>query len=514
MFYRLCGLAISLLCSTSAISQDIEQHDNVSDASATPITSLSSLHSLKNLKEIRVHAPKVHDLHNKHQVRSLFVQSDQLPILNIQLSFNAGSARDASITTQGFGTANMAARLLPEGTSTLSSVEVAEQLAKLGAQLSIQSHRDMFVIRLRSLSDEYALQSALKIILTLIQDAQFETKHLNRLIKNTELGQKQLQERPSSLMDIRFYRAIYAQHPYAHPITGYQSSLSKISQQNLIDFRQRFLVRENLNIAITGQITPKQALAISNQISQAIPSGQAVAKLPIPKTKQGFDIQHLPYNATQAHIVMGHLGLTRDHPDRLALEVANAILGGSGFNALLTKALRIKRGYTYSVNSVMTFPQSRGVFKITYSTQQEQLIESIAIAHRTLIDFIQNPIDPELLAETKAGLLRNHPNRYSSNAMINSQIAAIGFNQQSANELAQYPEQIQALTAADIQNAVRRHLHPQHLSLIIVSKTLDKTALEKRLKNNLHDFQPISSPHSEQEDEILPWLPPDRHAAT
>lgn len=513
MFYQLFGLSISLLYSSAVFSQQIENQEELNQLyNTTPLTSPAILSSLKNLNESHGQAPKVHELKNKHQVRSLFVQSNQLPMLNIQLSFNAGSARDQSTSSQHFGLANMVARLLSEGTSTLSAAQIAEQLSQSGAQLTVQSHRDMFVIRLRTLSEEKALQTALKTVLSLVQDAQFETSHLNRLVDNTALGQKQLKEKPSSLMDIRFYRTLYAQHPYAHPITGYQSSLTKITQQNLIDFRNQFLVRENLNIAITGQLTPKQALAISNQISQAIPSGQTAAQLPIPKAKQGFDIQHIAYDSTQSHILMGHLGLTRDHPDQLALEVANIILGGSGFNSLLTKELRIKRGYTYSVNSALTFPQSRGVFKISYSTQQAQLMQSIDIAHKTLVNFVKNPIDPDILEETKAGLLRTYPNRYSSNAAINSQIGAIGFNQKSADELSEYPQRLKALTATDIQNAVRRHIHPQHLSLVIVSKTLDKAALKKMLQKNVEGFSPISSQHSVQEDDNLPWIPSDKDA--
>lgn len=99
--------------------------------------------------------------------------------------------------------------------------------------------------------------------------------------------------------------------------------------------------------------------------------------------------------------MLGHIGTTRHDPDRLALEVANRMLGGSGFHSVLMKELRVKRGYTYGASSSMSFSQAPGVFRISYSTRQDQLMDSIRVAHKALVDFVREPIDPKQLEETK-----------------------------------------------------------------------------------------------------------------
>ena len=194
--------------------------------------------------------------------------------------------------------------------------------------------------------------------------------------------------------------------------------------------------------------------------------------------------------------MMGQLGTTRFDPDRLALEVANQMFGGSGFNSILMQELRVKRGYTYGAYSSFSFSQAPGSFSFSYSTQQDQLLDSIKIAHQALVNFVNQPIDKNKMQDTKAGMLRAFPNNYNSNAHINAQLGSIGFYNQSANYLSIYPQLLEKITAQDVQNAIRKHLHPERLTIIVVSDQFDKKALEALLKQNLAPQFPI--PNKEQ----------------
>src|SRR5690606_20098580 len=187
------------------------------------------------------------------------------------------------------------------------------------------------------------------------------------------------------------------------------------------------------------------------------------------------------------YVIFRHLGPTRSSEGRLALEVANRMFGGGGFHSVLMQELRIKRGFTYSANSSFTFSQAPGVFSFQYSTRQDQLLESIQVAHRAFIDFVRQPIDQKRLEETKAGMLRAFPNNYSSNATINAQLGTMGFYAEQADYLSRYPERLAKITATDVQNAVRKHLHPERLTLVVVSQELNKETLKLRLEQNLSD---------------------------
>ena len=466
------------------------------DESAQPLESLKVLQSLKHLNhQASYQTPVVHDLKNRDHVRTLFVETKDLPIIDIQLTFNAGSAQDESIEKGLFGLSNMAAGLIDEGTNQYTANQVASAFEGLGAKFSAKAYRDMFVIRLRVLSRPEKLEPAIAMLLEVVNHSNFKASSINMVLDNTKVGQKQLQENPSRLASIAFYRTLYGQHPYAEPVTGTNGSLRKITDAKLKKFRDTLLVAQNMNIAITGNLSTEEALHLSERLSGQLPQGQKAPLLPEPQDKTDFSILHIPYQSTQAHVTMGHLGLERQNPDVLAIEVANRMFGGGGFNSILNKELRIKRGYTYGATSSFSSTQAQGVFSLSYSTQQDQLMDSIRVAHRAFIDFSTYPLNKTQLEETKAGMLRAFPMLLSSNANINSQLGAMGFYHLSADYLSQYQNKLNALTTDQIEVAVKKYFHPDRLTLVIASQNLDKNALKEMLKQNLKPSPLLSEQH-------------------
>lgn len=483
--FSLCLYLLFPLSSFADVEQLINENED-SSLSTRGLKSIAVLQSLKHLEKKSLNsAPFVQELPNAQQVRSLFVATQALPIVDIQLTFHAGSAHDESIEKGLFGVANMAAKLMPEGTDQYSAKQLAHAFDALGAQFNVNAYRDMFIVRLRVLSDPKKLESALDLMLHLINHANFNASGLNLVLNNTKIGQKQVQENPSRLMGIKFYRSLYGQHPYAEPSVGTQGSVKKITPERLKTFRDRLLVAQNSNIAITGDLTAPQATALANKITQNLPQGEPAAAIPEAIEHQDFNLQFIPHHSSQAYITMGHLGIRHADPNRAALEVANRIFGGGSFSSLLSKELRIKRGYTYSASSNLTSTEAPGVFSLTYSTQQDQLMDSIQVAHQTLINFIQQPLTKTQLEETKEGLLRAYPMSFSSNANINAQIASIGFYGLPTDYLNQYQKQINALTVKDVQKAIHQHLHADKLTVVVVAQSLDMKALKNSLNRNI-----------------------------
>ncbi|MBK0062222.1 MULTISPECIES: insulinase family protein [unclassified Acinetobacter] len=498
------------------VDQDLPEQDDPSQ-----LKSITQLNSLKNIPAKQTdQAPYVHDLKNAYQVRTLFVESSALPIVDLQLTFNAGSARDESIGKGLFGIANMAANLMTEGTENYSATQIANTFEQLGAQFSVKAYRDMFVVRLRVMSDPQKIQPAINLMLEVLNHATFTPSSLNLVYSNTQVGQRQLQENPNRLIDIKLYRTLYGTHPYAQPITGTNASIRKITPALLKQFREQLLVAQNMNIAMTGQLTTQQASDLSIKIIQSLPQGRAALPLNQPDSERGFNIQHIPYQSTQAYVTMGHLGISRNDPDQPALELANQMLGGSGFNSLLMKELRVKRGYTYGAYSAFSFTQTNGIFSLNYSTKQDQLMESIQVAHKTLVDFVKQPIDRKQLEETRSGMLRAFPMSFSSNANINAQLGSIGFYGLPADYLSIYPEQLRKLTAQDVQQAIRKHIHPDNLTVIVASEKLDKEKLLQDLKDNLSPIKPVQidpeaiHPPAPSQDNVAPLnFHTDTHAS-
>ena len=165
---------ILLICvlslSTAIHAENYLNHQPAQNDNPSQLQSIPLLQSLKNINPQReFQAPYIHDLNNRYKVRTLFVETQDLPMVDIQLTFNAGSARDQEIAKGLYGLSNMAAKLMREGTDKYSANQVAAVFDQTGAQFSVQAYRDMFVIRLRTLSDPKKLEPALAMMMEVIK---------------------------------------------------------------------------------------------------------------------------------------------------------------------------------------------------------------------------------------------------------------------------------------------------------------------------------------------------------
>lgn len=456
------------------------EESHQAEPSDAPITSLATLSSLRNIAAsgaIAIKTPAIESLSTKTGTPTLFVSAPELPIVDIRLTFDAGSARDSELRDGLYGLASLTSQLLDEGTSTQTTDDIAANFERLGAEFSASSYRDMFTVSLRTLSDPAYFNPAVDQLLTILKDAQFPQASIDRVLNNAAIGQQQRKESPGAVVGIRFYRELYGKHPYAEPTTGTEASLKKITPQDIRNFKDTYLVAKNLNIAITGQLSRDQAQQLANRISQSLPAGQKARPLPAPQPLTTAKTVAVPFNSSQSHVMIGQLGITRDNPDIYALTVGNEMLGGDGFNALLMKELREKRGLTYGAYSGFTSMRTTGPFIMSYSTRGDQAIESIKVAKQTLQNFLSQPLDQQLLSETREGLLKSYPLSLSSNESILGYLGMIGFYGLPSSYLADYPKKIEAVTSQEIQAALRKYIQPSNMLTVVVGQPFDSNAL-------------------------------------
>lgn len=512
------GLVLSLLALSVMATTAQAEETHQAEPSNAPITSLTSLSSLRNITASNttnradsqpLKTPIIEKITTKAGTPTLFVAAPELPIIDIRLTFDAGSARDSELRAGLYGLASLTSQLLDEGTSTQSTDDIAASFEKLGAAFSAASYRDMFTVNLRTLSDPAYFNPAVDQLLNILKDAQFPQASIDRIINNAAIGQQQRKESPGSVVGIRFYRELYGKHPYAEPTTGTEASLKKITPQDIRRFKDTYLVANNLNIAITGQLTRQQAEQLANRISQSLPAGQKAQPLPEPAPLAAAKTIAVPFKSTQSHIIIGQLGISRDNQDSYALTVGNEMLGGSGFNALLMKELREKRGLTYGAYSGFTSMRTKGPFSISYSTRGDQAVESIRVAKQTLQNFLNTPLDQQLLEETREGLLKGYPLSLSSNESILGYLGMIGFYNLPTTYLADYPKKIEAVSSSQIQQALRQYIKPEQMLTVVVGQPFDSAALNVPIAPATPASQPVPaiSPTSLPEASTTPTSP-------
>lgn len=468
-------LTLSLLTISMGTTAIVHAESHSSKTpSTTEITALKQLDSLKKTENVsQLKTPTVQEFKTQSGTRVLFVEAPELPIVDIQLVFDAGSARDSELKAGQFGLASITAQLLDEGTSTQTTDQISANFERLGAQFGTAASRDMFAVNLRSLSDSDLLNPAVDQLLSILKDAQVPQTSFDRIMQQNRIVLAMQKDSPGTTIAIRFMQELYGKHPYAQPSTGTLASVELIKPADIRKFKDTYLVAKNLNIAIVGQMNFEQAKALAERITQSLPQGQHARSLPKPDATVARTV-FVPFDSSQTHIRIGQIGVTQNNPDLPALTLANEVFGGGDFSAMLMKELREKRGLTYGAYSGFSAMQSNGPFKINYSTRTDQMDESLRVAKQTLLDYVQNGVPLDKLNDAKTGILNSYPLSLSGNETIASRLSSMGFYGLANSYMADYPKLIEAVTPEVAHQAFVRYVHPDNMLVVVVGKEKPK----------------------------------------
>ena len=393
----------------------------------------------------------------------LFVELQSLPMIDIRVVFNAGSARDEIP-----GTALLTNSLLDTGAAEMDATTVAERLENVGAQMSHQTTRDMAVVSLRSLVDDARLNEALDVLVKVIARPKFPQADFDRERQRLLLSLKSARQQPGPVIQEAFFKALYAQHNYATMPRGTEASVARLLPHHAVHFHQRYYVASNATIAIVGAVDAGQARRISSRISDALEQGKVAAALPqVPPLKSGTR-KHITLETKQSHILIGQPVLRRGDGDYFPLYVGNHILGGSGFASVLMQEIREDKGLAYSVYSSFSPMQKQGPFAMGMQTRNDQREMAINLLMENIQQFIQQGPTQEQLDKAVNNITGSAPMRTDSNRKLVEYMAMIGFYGLPLDYLDTFNDKVRQVTIEDIKLAWQRRLNPDKFAIVVV----------------------------------------------
>ncbi len=404
-------------------------------------------------------------------VRVLLVETHSLPMVDLRVNFDAGSARDG----QAHGLASLTADLLDQGIvaapgngTAQDAQAIAEGFENIGARMGASASVDSSSLSLRSLSDPERLSAALKLFSRVMSHPSFPQDAFERERERALLGLKAAEQKPDDVAQRAFYKALYGEHPYAYQPDGEVSSLQALSRDDVRNFHAKHFVTASMSIVIVGDITRAQAEATAEQLASSLPKGEALPAIPAPVELKDAKTIRIPFPSSQASILMGQLGMSRSDPDYFSLYVGNHILGGSGFSSILMEEIREKRGLAYGVYSYLLPMQQPGPFLMGVQTKLAQAEQAEALLRVNLANFVISGPSPKALEHARKNIIDGFPLRLDSNADIASWLSVMAFYQLPLDFLERYPQEVKATTQASIRKAWQQRIHPDRLLTVIV----------------------------------------------
>jgi len=395
-----------------------------------------------------------------------FVASTYLPMLDIEIRFDAGSARDG----EQYGLSQCVAMMLDKGTSHYTANEIALGFEDVGATFSVESARDYLSIHVRTLTSSDVLDKVIALVNSICLEPNFNEKSFKIVKKQMLHGIKARAQSPNALAVNAFYKKLYGTHPYAHPIAGEAKTVAALAPLKCAQFHQSFFVANNATMTFVGDLSSRQAKKISKKILNNLPVGKAAPKLPALNKLAPSDPFKLTFPSNQSHILFGQPALAYHDPDFPSMLIGNYILGGGMFSSRIFKEVRIKKGLSYSAYSRFRRLKLPGPFYLAAQTNQKGTQQVIKLFKQILDEFVEEGPTQEEVASSKQYALNAFPVSLSSNSAITEVISTMGFYRQPLDTLDTFEARVRAVTKESIQAAFKKHLNLNTLQLVVVGE--------------------------------------------
>jgi len=410
--------------------------------------------------------PDVQYWQTEQGTKIYFISAMELPIIDIQISFDAGSVRDNG----KFGLASLTNSMLNEGAEDLNAEQLAEIFDNVGAQFSQSASKEMASLQLRSLSDQTLFEPAFKNMLRILKKPTFPAKELERIRQQMLQSLESQKQSPSSLLSKAFYENLYGQHPYSFQTGGTEESLPTLTREDAINFYKKHYVAKNMIIGLVGAIYREQAENLVKRIAADLPEGETLTPIsPAPETPVLKPI-HIEHPSEQTHIILGQIGYARNDKDYFPMLIANHILGGASLVSRLPEEVREKHGLAYSVHSSVYPMLQAGTISASLQTRQENAQKAIKLVQNQIQTFVEKGITTEELIAAKKNLTGNFALRIDSNGKLLQYLTTIGFYNLPLDYLQTWSSKVDEIFLEQINEAIKRQIKPEKMILFTVGK--------------------------------------------
>lgn len=398
-----------------------------------------------------------------------YVYAPELPMVDMQVVFDAGSSRDGKL----LGIAALTNGLLDQGAAGMDADEVSKGFESLGAIFGTNAGYDSASVQLRSLTDEPLLLAALDNFKKVISTPEFPEDAIERLRAQTLIGLQAKKQNPSALARDAFMNAVYQSHPYAQPSLGTEKSVAAINRKDIESFYKQHYVSNNAMVAIVGAVNREKAERIAEDVLSRLEQGQRAKTLASVNALEAANEVFIEHPSAQTHILVGQTGLKRGDPDYFPLYVGNHVLGGGGMVSRLFAEVREKRGLSYSAYSYFSPMRFEGPFIAGLQTKTEQVDEALSVLMENISRYIEiGPTEEELIA-SKKNITGGSPLRIDSNGKILNYVVAIGYYKLSLDYLETFNANVDAVTINQIKDAFKRRLIPDKLVTVRVGALVE-----------------------------------------
>ena len=400
-------------------------------------------------------------------ITAWLVEDHKNPLITMQFMVRSGSSIDPKTKT---GLAYLVSGLLDEGAGDLDSKSFQAALEKNSIALSFNARMDSFSGTLSTLTE--TKEEAFLLLALAIKEPRFDPEPTLRVKSQIAASLRASKENPNNIAGKLWWQLAFPSHAYGRPKKGTPETLASITREDMKDYVNKNLIKDNISISVVGDITTGELSAVLDDIFGDLPSSSSRNELRNTRVKNSGETVIVERDIPQSVVIFGHDGIKRDDADWYAATILFEILAG-GFGSRLTEEIREKRGLTYGVAAYPLPLDKAGVIVGSVSTVNGRVAESIRLIRDIWRRFGEEGPTIEEIQNAKDYINGSFSLRFTNSKTIVGVLNALQRFDLGKNYIEERPNLIAKVTPEDLKRVAKRIFKAESLTFVIVGNPVN-----------------------------------------
>src|SRR6266536_1885687 len=407
-------------------------------------------------------AGEIQKIELSNGLRILVREDPRLPLVAMGAVFRSGLLAE---TAQTNGVTRLMAKVLLKGTKTRTAEQIANQIEAVGGSIASDAGNNSFSVSLDVTKPDVKL--GVDLLSDVLLNATMPEKAIARE-KETQIAAIQQEEEQLTMVARNIMRqALFPRHPYALRSNGSVESVQRLTQKDLVEFRDRYVVAKNGVIYVFGDVKAGEVKQlIEETLGKMQPGALALtdAKPSMPLSKS--ETVESRKDKAQGVLMVGFRGASLSSPDRYALELIDEASSDLGSRFFIR--IREQMGLAYYVGASEMQGLVPGLFAFYLGTDPQK-IEPVKAALLDEIHKLANEgLTTEELARAKKKLIGQQEIANQSNDALGyhcalDELYGLGFDYYK-----QLEHDVNAVTLEDIKQVAAKYFRDQPYVLATV----------------------------------------------
>jgi zinc protease len=386
-------------------------------------------------------------------IEAWLVSDRTLPLIALEFAFLGGSDQDPLDKP---GIADMATSLFDEGAGPFDANAFHDWLERKAIEMSFRIGRDYLRGSLRTLSENR--DEAFDALRLALSEPRFDPAAVERERAQIMARLRRETLNPNDMANRTWWATAFPGHPYGLPVNGTLESVPNITIEDLKSYTRRTLARDNVKIAVVGDIDAETAGKLIDRAFGALPA-KADLRPVAPVVPQGLGRRVVvPLDVPQAVVEFGGPGIARSDPDFMAAYIVNHILGGGAFSSRLYLEVREKRGLAYGVSNSLVWLDRTALLLGHTATRADATAQTIEIIEQEIRRLAEEGPTEDEFTKAKTYLTGAFALGLDTSNRIASQLVQMQTDNLGIDYIERRAGLIDAVTLADAKRVAKRLL--------------------------------------------------------